>query len=178
MNPRQYARNPEVVGAPDCPLFHRWTLRPWADRKRPGKSARWKLMIHHFLPDADDRDVHDHPRGFVSLVLWGRYDDWVPCEDCDGEGFRLPDDFPCRRCNHTGLRLGDRMRPGMIRHRRASHAHRTRVGPKGCWTVVIMGPSLREWGFWRGGRWWSHDDYEAEFGLAMRCDSDDLPGPA
>jgi len=188
MNPLTYARNPEVIGAPDCPLIHRWTLKPWADRKRPGDSERWKLMLHHFLSNADDRDVHDHPRGFVTLVLWGRYDDWVPCATCQGSGvFRAtlgwsdgkPSEWalePCAFCDGHGLRIGDRMRPGMLRHRPASHAHRTKVGPKGCWTLVVMGPASRKWGFWREGRWWFWKDYEAEFGFAMRCDTDDLPG--
>lgn len=46
-------------------------------------------------------------------------------------------------------------------------------GPgRGCWTVVIMGPLQRQWGFWRAGEWPWWRDYERKYGFGMRCDSD------
>lgn len=152
---------PEVIGAPDCPILHRWVL---------GSNEFWrrypvKPMIHHFLPNADDRDVHDHPRPFITVVLRGGYDDMAPCPTCKGGGT-----YCSGACVGTGVVLRERMRPGMIRRRRAGHAHRTRVNADGCWTFVLMGPLRRPWGFIRAGRWWSVRDYEAEFGFGMRCD--------
>lgn len=174
----------EVIGPPDCPIMVRRTLL--GPRSRPGQPARpWslKLLLHHFLPNADDRDVHDHPRPFVTLVLWGHYDDLRPCPDCRdscgwvftgtggfGNGYQ-----PCPTCRRSGLVLGERMRPGMVRRRRAGHRHRTHVGPRGCWTLVLMGPLRREWGFWKDGKWWPWKLYEEHFGFGMRCDTDDEP---
>lgn len=160
----------EVIGPPDCPIMIRWTLfgrggeSPW--------SPRLKLLIHHFLPNADDRDVHDHPRPFWTLILKGYYDDLKPCTypGCNGEGFMLPDDWPCPECHGSGVAMRERMSAGMLRFRPASHIHRTRVGPQGCWTLVLMGPLRRRWGFWRFGEWFYWKDYERKFGFGMRCD--------
>lgn len=127
----------EEIGAPECPLLHRWTIF-----KRLGV----KMQVHHFLPNSTDTDCHDHPRSFVTFILRGRYLDERP----DG--------------------TSELMRPGMVRLRRAEHAHRTTAGPRGCWTFVVTGPLRREWGFWRDGRWFEWRAYERRFGLAMRCD--------
>ena len=156
---------PEVIGPTDCPLLHRWTL---------AKAFGCKLMVHHFLPNADDRAVHDHPAAFVTLVVRGFYDDMAPCDypGCDGEGFLLPDDWRCPTCRGAGVLLNERMRPGMLRFRQATHRHRTKVGPRGCWTLVLMLRKTRRWGFWLGGKWWFWRDFEREFGFGMRCDGD------
>lgn len=159
---------PEVIGPPDCALIHRWTLYS-------GDPNSVKLMVHHFLPNADDRDVHDHPRPFWTLVVRGRYDDIGPCARCEQGrvgpvGIANGTAFNCPDCANTGLIVNERMRAGRLRLRPARHRHRTQVGPKGCWTIVLMGPIRRRWGFWRRGVWWFWRDYEAEFGFAMRCE--------
>lgn len=129
----------EEIGAPDCPLMHRWTLLDL---------SAWKLLVHHFLPNASDTDYHDHPRSFLTVVIYGGYTDRTPWG------------------------VVDALRAGSIRFRDAEHAHITTVGPRGCWTVVVMGPKRRKWGFWRDGKWWHWQAFEREFGLAMRCDRD------
>lgn len=115
-----------------------------------------KLLVHHFMPDATDAVPHDHPASFVTAVLRGSYDDVQP----DGKR--------------------ERMRPGKIRFRRAEHAHVTEIGPRGCWTVVLMFRKRRPWGFIHNGKWWPWREHEERFGMAMRCDGDehDLKIPA
>lgn len=132
----------EVIGVPECPLIYRWTLLDFG--KKVGK-----VMVHYFLPTQRDRDPHDHPRSFVTLVLRGGYDDIQP--------------------NGTV----DQVRGPAIRFRPAAHAHITVAGKRGAWTVVIMGPLERDWGFIREGLWWPWRRYEDKFGLNFRCDSDD-----
>lgn len=136
----------EVIGVPECPLMHRWTLL--GEPTWPGK---WplKVMVHHFLPTQRDRDPHDHPRSFVTLVLLGGYDDIQP----------------------TGT--VDRVRAPAVRFRPAEHAHITVAGKRGAWTLVVMGPKRRAWGFFRNGRWWPCKRYEDEFGLDFRCEADE-----
>lgn len=134
----EWIRHPEVIGPPDCPILHRWTV---VNANKAGK-----LLVHHFMPNADDPDCHDHPRPFVTLVLQGGY----------------------RDLRHDGS--VEFMRPGMVRFRRAEHAHRTLVSSRGCWTIVVMGPLVRAWGFWRDGRWYQWRTYERIFGFSMRCD--------
>lgn len=161
----------EVIGPPRCPIMIRWTLASVRGRK---------LMLHHFLPNADDRDDHDHPASFWTFVLRGGYDDYVPCPWCGGEGAHSAPGamcvrnaygwtYACPRCENTGTVAGERMRLGMLSHRAATYRHRTRVLPSGCWTLVWMGPKERPWGFWRNGRWWPWKLYERHFGFGMRC---------
>lgn len=164
---------PELIGDPDCPIVHRWTLIPWgqAGKKHEAKEHRFKLMVHHFLPNADERHFHDHPRSFWTLVLRGGYDDMKPCEHegCDGDGCMLPDDWPCPVCNGTGTVINEKMRAGMLRHRPATHCHKTRVLPGGCWTIVTMGPQTRKWGFWIDGVWMYWKEHQEKYGYGMRC---------
>lgn len=132
----------EVIGVPECPLMYRWTLLDCG--KRIGK-----VMLHYFLPTQRDRDHHDHPRSFVTLVLRGGYDDIQPN-------------------GHV-----DRVRAPTIRFRQATHAHITVAGPRGAWTLVVMGPLRRDWGFIRDGRWWPWRRYEERYGLNFRCEADE-----
>src|ERR1700756_4366564 len=77
----------ETIGPPDCPILYRWTLFGNDERDEEGNVVRRypvKFMVHHFLLNADDRDVHDHPRPFWTFVLWGGYDDMEPCRACLG----------------------------------------------------------------------------------------------
>lgn len=167
----------EVIGPPDCPIMLRWTLVKLCGRK---------LMVHHFLPNADDRACHDHPSPFITMVLRGWYDDMAPCPLCSGAGTKinLPLDLDglrtyeaarverCQQCSGTTVVLRERMSAGAIRYRRAEHVHRTKVGPRGCWTVVLMGRKQRRWGFWHEGRWWFWREFERRFGFGMRCGGD------
>jgi hypothetical protein len=103
---------------------------------------RWlNIYLHKFMRDDDDRALHDHPWWFVSVMLWGRY---LETRDqvIDGDVFvmeRRRDDV--RRC-------------GSIAFRRATDRHRVTLAkdidgkPIPCWTLVLTGPKVREWGFW------------------------------
>lgn len=105
------------------------------------------LRLHWFLPDTADRAPHDHPWPFWTLVLWGRYLDVAR----DG--------------------TVDRMRPGKVRHRAATHAHQTVAGPRGCLTLVHSRPDTREWGFWHtDGQWWPQKLWRDTFGAGMVCE--------
>jgi hypothetical protein len=127
----------EIIGDPECPLLHRWTLLDVGSAK---------LLLHHFLPTKRDRDPHDHPRSFLTFVFLGRYDDEQP----------------------SGII--DRVQAPAVRFRRAEHAHITVAGPRGAWSLVVMGPKRRDWGFLRDGHWWPWSRYEDRFGTSFRCD--------
>ena len=128
----------EIFGAPECPLLYRWHVVNAGDAG--------KLMLHWFLPGRAERDCHDHPRDFLTLVLWGSYTD-------------------TRRDGKV-----DHVHAPTIRWRRAEHAHATQAGPYGCLTLALFGRRRRRWGFWRAGSWWPWQDYEREFGSRFRCE--------
>jgi hypothetical protein len=130
-------REVEVIGQPECPLLLRRTLL---------STRCGKVLLHEFLPTARDRDPHDHPSSFLTLVLRGGYDDVRP----DG--------------------TIDRLHAPAIRFRRAEHTHTTISHHTGATTLVVMGPKRRAWGFLRAGRWLPWRTYEEEFGHGFRCD--------
>lgn len=67
----------EINGHNVCPTYlFRWTLlRTW-----------WfAVYLHHFVGDDWSRDMHDHPKRFLSIGLRGRYVEETPeyeNEDC------------------------------------------------------------------------------------------------
>jgi hypothetical protein len=186
--------NPDVIGPPECPIMHRWTIFPpgfgsksTSNKKKKVPTPGWlpKLLLHHFMPRADERHFHDHPRGFWTLVIWGGYDDMVPCISCDGVGVGLIGAFDyndnreiirtwstmvhCEACHGDGVILGDKMRIGSLKYRPPEHTHRTRVHSSGAWTIVVMGRISREWGFRIRSRWMPHAEYKKQYGHGMRC---------
>jgi hypothetical protein len=161
---------PEVIGQPECPILHRWTLLQFGRRVQEGSGVarQYKLLLHHFLPHADDRDPHDHPRSFLTLVLKGGYDDISTHYTEDDVVHKYAPVGP----STAGLRgvVTDRLRTGSIRFRSAEHQHTTSVHPDGAWTLVLMGPLRRPWGFWPDGLWMPWRQYHEMFGDSMRCD--------
>lgn len=129
----------EIIGPPGCPIMYRRTLL---------SGRLGKLLWHEFFAGSSDKDPHDHPRSFLTIVLQGGYDD-------------------VRADGHV-----DHVRAPTIRYRRATHAHITRVGPTGAKTLVLMGPLRRDWGFVRDGRWWDWRSYELRFGMGFRCEDE------
>lgn len=96
----------------------------------------WGVRIHRILLSDGTRHPHDHPWGFVSIVLWGSYSHWVTREAPDGtvtEGVKA-------RGMASVATLGPRT------------AHRiTYVSQGGAWTLCVSTPPRRGWGFWVPG---------------------------
>lgn len=122
---------------------------------------RWRLLhtrwfgvrIHHIVRSDNDRELHDHPFTFVSLVLRGGYYEHT----VDG-----------RRVWYG---------PGSLIVRSADALHRLEMEKVPAaygdgygvqhplelpaWTLVVRGPMRREWGFLLdGGVWKPADDEE------------------
>lgn len=135
-----------LIGARGCPIIKRWTLR------LPTRVGA--LRLHWFYPNTADRDPHDHPWPFGTLVVWGHYTD----------------------INHAGRH--DRLRPGSFRWRSALHTHQTVAGSRGCVTLVFTRPDQREWGFWRGAQWLHYKVYKQLFGAGMVCEPDRDEAPS
>jgi hypothetical protein len=110
----------EINGKNRCPTYlYRWTIArlPW-----------FAVYLHHFVGDDWSRDLHDHPKRFISIGLWGRYVEETPSGE---RQYRAP----------------------WIRSFPAHHIHRLRMVNGGeCWTLVIVLKTVREWGFWHAGK--------------------------
>lgn len=100
-------------------------------------STRWGgIYLHHLM--RPDRDLHDHPWHFVSLILWRGYTEVLN----PASPYRVV---------HRPLSL--------IRHK-ATDAHRLEMS-RPAWSLFFVGPKVREWGFLtEGGKTWvRHDMY-------------------
>lgn len=127
----------EINGANRCPTYlYRWFLL----------QTRWfKVYLHHFVGDDWSLDLHDHPKRFVSIGLWGWYIEETPYKG-GAEWGRLG---PARKT----------FRAPWIRTFPAEHIHRLSVPNKNCWTLIIVGRGSRPWGFWHKGEWIPFLDY-------------------
>ncbi len=91
---------------------------------------RWcALYLHQILRSDSTQDYHDHPWPFAHIVLEGGYEEQKP---------GCPSRFT---------------RSGSVAFRRARFAHRLELN-KGAdgkdietWTLVLIGPKVRDWGF-------------------------------
>lgn len=83
----------------------------------------WDLKLHRIRREDWTPALHDHPWRFWSLVLWGGYRETT----WGGARWRLP---------------------WTLAYRPATFAHRVKEVRQPCWTLVLCGPKVREWGFW------------------------------
>ena len=79
------------------------------------------IRLHQWFSGDDRRAFHDHGWHFLSVILWGE----------------MVDVNPAGR---------ERLTPLDVSLRSALHQHT--VETNGCWTFLICGPELREWGFY------------------------------
>lgn len=108
--------------------------RPYLDRLRLVQTPLGSVYLHRIhRPDAD-RDPHDHPWWFASLVLSGAYDEAV--WDDPRQRFVTR----CRRRGRWSLRSLSRRQ-----------AHRITDVHGTLWTLVLTGPRRSSWGFWTDG---------------------------
>jgi hypothetical protein len=126
-----------VIGTDESPYLLRWYLWP--------RSWGWRLYLHKFLRDDDDRALHDHPWWFWSFIVKGGYDEVVPHSSRPASlapGVNWP------------LFAQVRRRRFSLAFRRAEHRHRVVLHrdaagrPVPCWTLVLTGRRTRTWGFW------------------------------
>jgi len=85
------------------------------------------VCFHNFHRGDEERDCHDHPFSFLSLILRGRYREHM----YDGSA-----------AERGALSL---------RYRPSSHRHRIELVKKPCWTLCVKRAAEREWGFWPDG---------------------------
>jgi hypothetical protein len=108
----------------------------------------WSLKLHVFIRSDADKELHDHPWSFWTLVLAGGY----------------------HEVTESGIIT---RKPGSLAYRPANWKHRVALRVLGfnqgefpCATLVLTSPVKRELGFWREGKFipWR------EFVSRSRCD--------
>lgn len=100
------------------PYLRRWWVIP--------RNSIFNIYLHNFLKDDDDRALHDHPFGSISLALSG----YMVEKYLDG-----------------GIERERYVLAGDIIPRGGRFTHRMIVLVPS-WTLFVTGPRYREWGFW------------------------------
>lgn len=92
------------------------------------------VFVHHLRRSDIERDNHDHPWAFVAFLFGGGYIEHTP----EGQ-------FKRRRFS--------------LLYRPATFIHRVEI-KEPVWTLVFVGPTKREWGFWTRTGWVSWKLYK------------------
>lgn len=98
--------------------------------------TRWlTARVHHIVRPDLDREMHDHPAGFLSLVFKGWYREARPIDiEPSFHGMNDEVDFVIQR------------RAGSIAYRPATCRHRiTEVSPGGVWTLFFFVGGIKQW---------------------------------
>ena len=107
-------------------------MRRWYSRWLHDKG--WPSGHLHCFHTSDGDVPHDHPWHFVAITLWGW---WRAREQRFETGRQRIVPMPRRAL-------------GIVRLYRATTIHRIEVTGR-VWTIIVHGPRIRDWGFWRIG---------------------------
>lgn len=123
---------------------------PYLDRLRIIQTPLFGLYLHHIHRADRERDPHDHPWWFASIVLAGAYQEqvWPDKRDPYVSKWRIR-----RRWSAASIGLS------------AAHIIRT-TSEAPLWTLVLTGPKRTAWGFWTDGLFtpWREYAYDGEDG--------------
>jgi hypothetical protein len=125
----------EVIGGKENPLLVRYKIV---------KCPLFGLCVHKLCRSDYDRALHDHPWAFLSIVLRNGYDE-----------------VHDQTYENTVTRVSHR--PGALLFRPARWRHRVVIRDgRPAWTLVLMGPRVRRWGFWlpEGWCWWRKHNHD------------------
>lgn len=134
----------------------RYAIWRWQDISHHGRLYLRKLYLvrcplfqvalHFFHGPDPGRDLHDHPRDFVSILLRGAYVETRPELEHQRGGWRVDVDEEGDQCWNQHLRVSVRKAPS-IAYRRAEAMHCIADVSPGAITLVLWGRKRREWGF-------------------------------
>ena len=167
-----------IIGGKSDPYIKRWYLMPrmwvWVRVLLAAYVGLWLhhpwfllaligLYLHNIIRSDDDRALHDHPVTNISIVIFGQYTEVVPDWSKIPKGSRITPDSPVRRKVR---------RAGSIVFRFASQPHRIEITDGPAYSLWLIGPPTRQWGFLCGRGWiWWKDFVGADAGTVGRgCD--------
>lgn len=107
-------------------------------RSPSNRRDRWAVRVHHIVTEDLDRELHDHPWDFVSVILRGGYVEARP--------FGTEPDFGAPDGGER-VQLIER-KAGSIAFRRATDRHRIVFVLPDTWTLFITSPKRQWWGFY------------------------------
>ena len=111
------------------------------------KDRKWfpfNVTLHKIVK-SDDPILHDHPWGYMTIILKGGY--W--------------EHYPVYNKENKQIGVFQEWRgPGSIIIRKAHDYHWLELEEgKSATTLFFMGPQSRDWGFLKNGEWVQHENY-------------------
>lgn len=103
------------------------------------------VRFHEIVRSDNDRDLHDHPWDFTSTILEGEYREHCPWSENVEQMHKK-----------TWSKL---YKAGDVLVRKATDLHRLEVVSGPVWTMVIVGPTIRKWGYQTADGWVPWDEY-------------------
>lgn len=111
------------------------------------KTRHFSIYLHKILAD-DDICLHDHPWSFISIMLWGKY---------------LERQRSCWLLEFEEREYTEERYAPSIAYRPYPSPHRiSLIDNKPCYTFVITGSKVRDWGFYTKKGWIHQKKYEHE----------------
>lgn len=97
------------------------------------------IKLHRICRSDLDRHTHNHPFGFVTIILKGGYTETL---------------------NRNGKTTHRWYTPGSVLRRTTKDFHRLTLLPnQETWTLVFFGRKKQSWGFDVDGEYWDHEYY-------------------
>lgn len=147
-----------IQGCTNTPLLYRWKLLV---------DSGLSIYMHCFTRSDEDRELHDHPFSFVSLILKNGYTEVRPIEAVReqlGKGDK--------RVNLDDPAMQERVfyEAGSLIWRPSWWAHRVEIQDAApSWSLVIRTPKTDDWGFFTKDGWTLWSKWHA----AKICDEGD-----
>lgn len=145
-------------------LFRRLTLRRsdgqvYLDRWGIGHDKIGRVLLHRMDAPDPGIDLHDHPWWFVSIILWGGYEEERADTREAPTMARIAEAYATRT---TRRGVAEVRRPGSIRTMSLRECHTiTRLLRRRSWSLVIGGPCRQSWGFYLPSGYMSEPEYDA-----------------
>lgn len=125
------------------------------------KLLGYNCKLHTFFRGDMDRELHDHPWPFWTLVICGGYHEEIPPEQFrEGMNWKREDESPFYPVQNAyghqfaWREVGDLdYRPAKWRHRVVLGTQEDSSKPVPCVTLVFTKTKEREWGFWTREGW-------------------------
>lgn len=132
----------EIMRGDESVYLNRWTFFRTSPDGLLSKIGLGDIRIYlHKFTGNDACDLHCHPNSFISIGLLGKYEE----------------EFWNSKKKKSFKRI---YKAPFFRFLQASHTHRIQlVNNQPAWTLIIMFPKKREWGFYKwinGKRKWIH----------------------
>ncbi len=135
------------------PYLTRYYVFPFWGRKNDKsndddtRTFPYAIYLHRIFQSDTDRHLHDHPWSFISIILEGGYTEEVP-HPIHG----ITATFQRNVRNRWSAKL-----------RRATDLHRVRLhgNEEPIWSLMLVGPREREWGYETEEGWIHWKDYWA-----------------